>query len=910
MNNLKNVNVKIPYDKLVVVTGVSGSGKSSLAFDTLYAEGQRRYVVSLSSYARQFLGRMDKPDCDFIIGIPPAIAVEQKVSNRSPRSTVGTSSELSEYMGMLFARIGKTFSPKSGQEVKKHSVEDIVNCMLSYPEGTKYVLLSALPLPEGRTIQQQLEIKRQGGFSRIEVNGKAIRIEEYVYRPWKNVFLLIDRMVVEKTKDAVSRLTDSAEAALSEGEGRCMLRFYLADGSEQLHSFSTAFEADGMVFEEPSDQLFSRNSPVGNCQRCFGCGRTYGIDKSKVVPDKTLSVYDGAVKCWFGHVDGWKDRFINDAEKSGFPIFTPYNKLTKEQQRVIWEGDSNLHGVNEFFRSQKEDGKRYYRYLQQEFYGEIVCPDCKGAGLRPEANYVRIGGKNISELSEMPIGRLKQFFDTLELDEYDKAVSSRLLKEINSRIKFLVDIGLEYLTLNRYSETLSGGESQRITLATLLGSNLVGSLYVLDEPSIGMHSRDTGRLINVLRQLQKLGNTVVVVEHDEEIIRAADYMIDIGPDAGRLGGEVVYQGDMKKLKKGSKSHTVHYLLGEEEIPVPLSRRRWNNYIEIKNANENNLKGISVKFPLNVMTVVTGVSGSGKSTLVHKVLYQALKRELEEEYTDPSDTYVFVEGNISSLRSIEFVDQGSIGQSTRSNPAIYTKAFEEIRRLWAEQPLARKRGYSAGHFSFNTEGGGRCTECKGEGRIMVDMQFMADVEIECESCRGKRYKDETLQVLFHKKSICDVLEMTVDKAVAFFSTYDQLRIVRKLKPLQDVGLGYIQLGQSTSMLSGGESQRVKLAYYLGLEETNPTLFIFDEPTMGLHFHDIRKLLDAFDALICRGHSVLIIEHNMEVIKCADYVIDLGPEGGEEGGNIVVTGTPEEVAACTAGYTGRYLKEKLR
>lgn len=909
VNNLKNIDVNIPRNKLVVITGLSGSGKSSLAFDTLYAEGQRRYVESLSSYARQFLGRMSKPECDFIKGIPPAIAIEQKVNSRNPRSTVGTSTEIYEYMRLLFARIGRTFSPVSGEEVKKHSVEDIVNCMLQYPEGTRYMVLTRILLREGRSLKQQLEIDLKQGFNRIEVNGETVRMEEYEPKENDEVYLLVDRMTAGSSKDAISRLTDSTETAMYEGDGLCMLRFYLPDGTTRLHTFSTKFEVDGIKFEEPNDQMFSFNSPIGACPKCEGFGKVIGIDEHLVIPNRALSVYDGAVVCWRGEKMGeWKDALIHNAVKFDFPIFTPYYQLTDEQRRVLWEGNEFFQGINDFFRMLEENQyKIQYRVMLARYRGKTICPQCHGTRLKPEAGYVKVGGESISELVDLPITELKKFFDTLQLTKHDEEVARRILTEINSRIRFLIDVGLGYLTLNRLSNSLSGGESQRINLATSLGSSLVGSLYILDEPSIGLHSRDTDKLIHVLRELQKLGNTVVVVEHDEEIIRAADYIIDIGPDAGRLGGEVVYEGDMKNLTKGTISHTVRYLLGEEEIPLPLHRRPWNNYIEITGARENNLKGIDVRFPLNVMTVVTGVSGSGKSTLVRDIFYRALKRELDECSDRPGE-FLLLQGDVKSLKNIEFIDQNPIGKSSRSNPVTYIKAYDEIRKLWAEQPLAKQMNYTAGHFSFNSEGG-RCEECKGDGNITVEMQFMADLVLECESCHGKRFKSETLEVCFHEKNIYDVLEMTVNEAVEFFTLHGQKKVVKKLLPLQEVGLGYVKLGQSSSTLSGGENQRVKLAYYLSQEKAEPTLFIFDEPTTGLHFHDIRKLLEAFDALIRRGHTLIIIEHNMDVIKCADYVIDLGPEGGDKGGHLVACGTPEEVAECGASYTGQFLKEKL-
>lgn len=908
VNNLKNIDVRIPRNKLVVITGLSGSGKSSLAFDTLYAEGQRRYVESLSSYARQFLGRMSKPECDFIKGIPPAIAIEQKVTSRNPRSTVGTSTEIYEYLRLLFARVGKTYSPVSGQLVKKDSVEDIVNCMLSYPKGTRYTVLTPILPRDGRSVAEQLDMDMKQGFTRLEVDGEMVRIEDYTYNENDKVYLLVDRMSCDDSKDAISRLTDSAETAMYEGDGTCMLRFYLSDDT-RLHVFSTKFEADGIKFEEPNDQMFSFNSPLGACPTCEGFGKIIGIDEHLVVPNRTLSVYDGAVLCWRGEKMGeWLNEFLREAPAHDFPIFAPYYELTQEQKDYLWHGPREKVCIDSFFKMLEENQyKIQYRVMLARYRGKTTCPTCHGSRLKKEASYVRVGGKNISELVEMPITQLQEFFRTLTLDAHDTLVAQRLLSEIKNRLTFLSDVGLGYLTLNRLSNSLSGGESQRINLATSLGSSLVGSLYILDEPSIGLHSRDTTRLIKVLRQLQQLGNTVVVVEHDEEIIRAADYIIDIGPKAGRLGGQVVYEGDMKDLHKGSDSYTVKYLLGEETIDLPASHRPWNNFIEIKGARENNLKGIDVRFPLNVMTVVTGVSGSGKSTLVRDIFYKALKREYSESSERPGE-FISLEGDIRQVNDIEFVDQNPIGKSSRSNPVTYVKAYDEIRKLFADQPLAKQMGYSAGYFSFNTEGG-RCEECKGEGTVTVEMQFMADLVLECESCHGKRFKNDTLEVKFEGKNIYDILEMTVNQAIEFFTEHNQKKIVKKLRPLQDVGLGYIKLGQSSSTLSGGENQRVKLAYFLSIEKAQPTIFVFDEPTTGLHFHDIKKLLEAFDALISRGHTLVIIEHNMDVIKCTDHVIDLGPEGGDMGGNLVATGTPEEVAKCAVSYTGQYLAEKL-
>lgn len=910
VNNLKNIDVDIPRNKLVVITGLSGSGKSSLAFDTLYAEGQRRYVESLSSYARQFLGRMSKPECDFIKGIPPAIAIEQKVISRNPRSTVGTSTEIYEYLRLLFARVGKTYSPISGQLVKKDSPEDIVNCMLSYPKGTRYTVQTPIIPREGRSEAEQIEMDMKQGFTRLEVNGKMVRMEDYQYNPADTVYLLVDRMSCDDTKDAISRLTDSAETAMYEGDGACLLRFYLPDGSTKLHAFSTKFEADGIKFEEPSDQMFSFNSPIGACPTCEGFGKIIGIDEHLVVPNRALSVYDGAVMCWRGEkMSEWLTEFLREAPAHDFPIFEPYYNLTQAQKDYLWHGPRDKVCIDSFFKMLEENQyKIQYRVMLARYRGKTTCPECHGSRLKKEALYVKVGGRTIAELVEMPVYQLKEFFRTLQLDEHDKMIAQRLLNEINNRLTFLLDVGLGYLTLNRLSNSLSGGESQRINLATSLGSSLVGSLYILDEPSIGLHSRDTDKLIKVLRQLQQLGNTVVVVEHDEEIIRAADYIIDIGPKAGRLGGEIVYQGDMKDLHPGSNSYTVKYLLGEEIIERPQTHRSWNNYIEIKGARENNLKGIDVRFPLNVMTVVTGVSGSGKSTLVRDIFYKALKREYSEGSDRPGE-FISLEGDIQMIKDIEFVDQNPIGKSSRSNPVTYIKAYDEIRKLFADQPLAKQMGYSAGYFSFNTEGG-RCEECKGEGTVTVEMQFMADLVLECESCHGKRFKSDTLEVRYEGKNIYDILEMTVNQAIEFFDEHKQKKIVKKLLPLQEVGLGYIKLGQSSSTLSGGENQRVKLAYFLSIEKSQPTIFVFDEPTTGLHFHDIKKLLEAFNSLITRGHTVVIIEHNMDVIKCADYVIDLGPEGGDMGGNLVVCGTPEEVAHCGASYTGQYLLEKIQ
>lgn len=920
VNNLKNVTVDIPRDKFVVITGLSGSGKSSLAFDTLYAEGQRRYVESLSAYARQFLGRMSKPDCDFITGLPPAIAIQQHVAQRNPRSTVGTTTEIYDYLRLLYARIGKTYSPVSGTEVRHDTADNVVNCALTYAPGTKLTVLSPLKIRGGRTLAEQLAINVQQGLTKIDVDGEILNIEDYIGSPdfekkqTSSIYVIIDRLSVNNSKDAVSRLTDSVETAFFEGDGECLLRLY---PSRILHHFSTRFEADGILFEEPEENMFSFNSPLGACPTCGGIGRTLGIDENLVVPDKTRNVYEGAVVCWRGEKMGlWHDEFCRRAKKNKFPIFTPYYKLSQREKDILWHGSDEERrlpeeqqvSIDAFFRMLEANKyKIQYRVMLARYRGKTVCPDCHGTRLKQQASYVKIGGRAITELVDMPVEELQHFFSNLQLSDTEKRISERIIKEINGRLRYLVNVGLGYLTLNRPSNTLSGGESQRISLATSLGSSLIGSLYILDEPSIGLHSRDTDRLISILRELQQIGNTVVVVEHDEEIMRAADYIIDVGPDSGRHGGEIVYAGDLSDITTGTKSHTLHYLLKEESIPIPKSRRAWNNYIEVKGARENNLQGINVRFPLNVLTVVTGVSGSGKSTLVRDILFKALKRHFDEVADRPGE-FVSLDGDLDQIQGVEFVNQEPIGKSSRSNPVTYIKAYDEIRKLMSEQPLAMQMGYNASFFSFNTEGG-RCEECKGEGTIKVEMQFMADLVLTCDSCHGKRFKSDILEVKFAGKNIYDILEMTVNQAIEFFSANGKENISASLKPLQDVGLGYIKLGQPSSTLSGGENQRVKLAYYLGLKKNQPTLFIFDEPTTGLHFHDIKKLLDSFESLIQRGHSIIVIEHNMEVIKCADHIIDLGPEGGHRGGRIVAEGTPEQIAACGKGYTGRYLKEKL-
>ncbi len=912
VNNLRNVDVEIPRGKFVVITGLSGSGKSSLAFDTLYAEGQRRYVESLSSYARQFLGQMNKPECDFIKGIPPAIAIEQKVNNRNPRSTVGTSTEIYEYMKLLYARIGKTYSPISGTLVKKNNPEDLVECMKSRPEGTRFMLLSPIAKRKDRKIEEQLSIYLQQGFTRVWVDGEVKRIEEYKPAKGDTPYLLIDRLTASSSSETISRLLDSAETAFYEGGGSCLMQFI---DEEKPHTFSIRFEADGITFEEPSEMMFSFNSPIGACPECEGFGRIVGIDEDLVVPNKSLSIYDGAVFCWRGEKMGeWKNAFCLHAPEDNFPIFEPYYNLTQEQKDYLWhkgpyikEYDERI-SIDNFFKMVRENQyKIQYRVMLARYRGKPICPVCHGKRLKKEAEYVKVGGKSITELIDMPVTRLKEFFDTLLLNEHDAAVAKRILIEIKSRVDCLIDVGLGYLTMNRLSNTLSGGESQRINLVTSLGSNLVGSLYILDEPSIGLHSRDTERLINVLYRLRDLGNTVVVVEHDEEIIRAADYIIDVGPKAGSYGGNIVFCGNMKDIRPDSPGYTVKYLLGTETIDLPSFRRKSNNYININGARENNLKGIDISIPLNCMTVVSGVSGSGKSTLVRDILYRSLMRHFGQACDAPGQ-HDSIDGALRQISGVEFVDQNPIGKSSRSNPATYLKVYDDIRHLFAQQQLAKQLGFGAGYFSFNSEGG-RCEECKGEGKINVSMQFMADLQLECDACHGRRFKNEVLEVKFHDKSIYDILEMTVGDAINFFQEHGQNKIAQNLQPLQDVGLAYIKLGQSSSTLSGGENQRVKLAYYLSRQSEHPTMFIFDEPTTGLHFHDIKKLLDSFRRLLDRGHTLVIIEHNMDVIKCADYLIDLGPDGGENGGNLVAAGTPEEVAACKESFTGHYLKDKL-
>ena len=933
VNNLKNVNLSIPRNQFIVIAGVSGSGKSSLAFDTLYAEGQRRYVESLSSYARQFLGRMSKPECDFIKGLPPAIAIEQKTIARNPRSTVGTSTEIYDYLRLLFARIGKTYSPVSGTEVKRHSPEDILNCLRKYPEGTRFALLAPLKVVGSRTLERQLEMEIQQGYVRIWAENEFVRIEDILgdkqkikQHEKKKLYLLIDRMTTDSSTDAVSRLYDSVETAFYEGDGSCRIVFI---PSNDAFDFSVRYEADGITFEEPSDNLFSFNSPVGACPTCEGFGHVIGIDEKLVIPNSTLSVYDGCVQCWHGDkMSIWQTEFIRRSAKDNFPIFEPYYTLSQAHKEMLWHGlpsESHLPVdervcIDSFFQMVKENQyKIQYRVMMSRYRGRTVCPDCHGTRLRKEATWVKIAGMSISDLVVMPIKDLKKWFDELTLDTHEEKIAKRLLTEIKSRLSFLLEVGLGYLTLNRQSNSLSGGESQRINLTTSLGSSLVGSLYILDEPSIGLHSRDTDQLIHVLKELKSIGNTVVVVEHDETFMRSADYLIDVGPDAGRLGGEIVFEGDTKSIANAASddyplSHTVRFLNHEEAIPVPKSRRPWNLSVKLQGARMNNLKGINVEFPLNVMTVVTGVSGSGKSSLVKGTLYPAMKRHLDEVADMPGE-YLSLEGDWQSVHHVEFVDQNPIGKSTRSNPATYVKAYDAIRQLFAEQPLSKQMGFSPQYFSFNAEGG-RCEECKGAGVINVEMQFMADLVLECEACHGHRFKRDILDVRFLGKNIDEVLNLTVAEAIDFFGSSNNphylsltRQIAERLRPLDDVGLGYIKLGQNSSTLSGGENQRVKLAYYIGQERQEPTLFIFDEPTTGLHPHDIHKLLKAFDALVGRGHTILVIEHNLDIVKCADHVIDLGPDGGDKGGTVVCCGTPEEVARCKESITGQYLKEKL-
>ncbi|MES2591218.1 MAG: excinuclease ABC subunit UvrA [Bacteroidota bacterium] len=948
VHNLKNIDVAIPRNKLVVITGLSGSGKSSLAFDTLYAEGQRRYVESLSSYARQFLGRIDKPEVDYIKGISPAIAIEQKVNSRNPRSTVGTSTEIYDYLKLLFARIGKTFSPISGQQVKRDTVQDVVEYVLSLPENSKILILAPLKEQAGRTMRKQLDLLLQQGFTRIQYKNEVHKIDEFLETKFseKETFnIVIDRISVKyDDEDNQNRISDSVQTAFYEGGGDCMIenasllqpilsnepaekskrskaKIVEAVGS-RVKTFSNRFELDGIVFEEPSVHFFSFNNPIGACKHCEGFGSVIGIDENLVIPNKNLSVYEDAIVCWKGEkMSEWKKVLVMNAHKFDFPVHRPYYDLTKKERNLIWTGNKYFEGLTTFFKHLEEQAyKIQYRVMLSRYRGKTTCPECHGTRLRKDASYVKVADASINDVVLMPVSDSLQFFKTIKLNSYDTEVSKRILVEITNRLQFLDDVGLGYLTLNRLSNSLSGGESQRINLATSLGSSLVGSMYILDEPSIGLHSRDTERLIKVLNSLRNIGNSVIVVEHDEEIMRAADQIIDIGPLAGTHGGELVFQGTHKDLETEKKSLTALYLTGKEKIEVPKQRRKWNQFIEIKGARENNLKGFDVKFPLHTMTVVTGVSGSGKTSLVKRVLYPALKK-IYGGFGEQTGSFDKLGGDIKNISAVEMIDQNPIGKSSRSNPVTYVKAYDEIRTLFADQPLSKNRGYKPSHFSFNVDGG-RCEVCEGEGEVQIEMQFMADIHLVCEACNGKRFKQDVLEITYtpapgaEPKNISDILNMTVEDAISFFDSPQrpsnlEKKIVQKLQPLADVGLGYVHLGQPSSTLSGGEAQRIKLASFLGVGQNSntPTLFIFDEPTTGLHFHDISKLLYAFNALIKQGHSLIIIEHNAEIIKCADWIIDLGPEGGSTGGTLVFEGLPEDLVKNKKSYTGMYLKGKL-
>ncbi len=920
VHNLKSVNVAIERKKLVVITGLSGSGKSSLAFDTLYSEGQRRYVESLSSYARQFLGRMHKPEVEYIKGISPAIAIEQKVNTRNPRSTVGTTTEVYDYLKLLFARLGKTYSPVSGQLVKRHTVTDVVDNVSGMPGGSKVIVFAPVDLPNGRNLSQHLSTLLQQGFTRVLINDDIVRIEEILdtlstMKIKSKPAVVIDRFSVEQEDaDLKARIADSAQTAFYEGKGECWLESETSQGKSRQY-FSNRFEHDEITFEEPSVNLFTFNNPFGACKTCEGFGSVIGIDEDLVIPNKNLSVYEEAVVCWKGEkMSDWKDQLIKVAYKFDFPIHKPVYQLTSDQYQLLWDGNEHFEGIHAFFKMVEENTyKIQYRVMLARYRGKTVCPDCQGTRLRKDASYVKVAGKSISNLVLMPLDKLLDFFRNISLDAHDQEVGRRLLLEITNRLEFLNDVGLGYLTLNRLSSTLSGGESQRINLATSLGSSLVGSLYILDEPSIGLHQRDTIRLIAVLEKLRDLGNTVIVVEHDEDIMRRSDQIIDIGPNAGALGGNVLYQGNFDGLLKTTGSYTADYLNGRKLIPVPAKRRKWKEFIGIEGVRQHNLKGFDVKIPLRILTVVTGVSGSGKSTLVRTILYPALKK-LFGGHSDKTGKFDRLTGDVNSVREIEFIDQNPIGRSSRSNPVTYIKAYDEIRNLWAQNPLAKARGYTPGYFSFNIDGG-RCPECEGEGKVSIEMQFMADITLICETCNGTRFKEEILDIKYQGKAIHEVLDMTVDEAIEFFITSTEKpavgkRVAERLKPLQDVGLGYIKLGQSSSTLSGGEAQRIKLASFLSKGITqNRTLFIFDEPTTGLHFHDISVLLKAFNALLDNGHSILIIEHNPEVIKSADWVIDLGPEGGADGGYLVFEGTPEDLVKCENSYTGKHIRDKI-
>ncbi|MBI4930319.1 MAG: excinuclease ABC subunit UvrA [Bacteroidetes bacterium] len=939
VHNLKNISINIPHNKLIVITGVSGSGKSSLAYDTIYAEGQRRYVESLSSYARQFMGKMNKPDVDYIHGIAPAIAIQQKVISRSSRSTVGTSTEIYDYLKLLFARIGKTFSPVSGKPVKRNTVSDVVNYINGLENGTQTTLLS--PIKIEKKLNEQLLLLQKQGFSRVEIDGEIIKIEEVFENKKKKInvetiFLVIDRFTIEKeNKENENRIADSIQTAFYEGQGELQVKSQKTKGKSEIQVFSNRFELDGITFDEPSVHLFSFNNPIGACKTCEGFGSIIGIDEKLIVTNTNLSIYEETIACWRGEkMSKWKDELVKSAHHFDFPIHRPYNQLTDKEKKLLWTGNEHFDGLNAFFRFlEQESFKIQYRVMLARYRGKTICPECKGTRLKKESAYVKVTEKSIGEIVSMQVKDSLHFFKNIQLDANDKQIAKRLLIEITSRLQFLDDVGLGYLTLNRLSNTLSGGESQRINIATSLGSSLVGSMYILDEPSIGLHPRDTQRLIKVLKSLRDLGNTVIVVEHDEEIMNAADEIIDIGPGAGTNGGEIVFQGNINSqitsFKSQIKSYTIEYLTGKEKIPVPVKRRKWKNYVEVKGAHENNLKNIDVKFPLNVFTVVTGVSGSGKTSLIKKVLYHELKR-IKDGYVDHTGREDTIKGDIHKISSVEIVDQNPIGKSSRSNPVTYIKAYDEIRNLFASQPLAKMRGYKSSSFSFNVDGG-RCEVCEGEGEVTIEMQFMADVHLECEACKGKRFKDDVLEIEYKNKNIADILELTVDEAVEYFSPIPPLPIregenisspsgrlggavVSKLKLLQEVGMGYIKLGQSSSTLSGGEAQRVKLATFLsghGARDKGQgnSLFIFDEPTTGLHFHDIKKLLYALNRLVDEGHTLIVIEHNPDIIKCADWVIDLGPEGGNAGGHLVFNGTPEELVKSEKSITGKFLANKL-
>ncbi|MBC3846472.1 excinuclease ABC subunit UvrA [Winogradskyella echinorum] len=909
LHNLKNIDVVIPRNKLVVITGLSGSGKSSLAFDTLYAEGQRRYVESLSSYARQFLGRLNKPKVDYIKGIAPAIAIEQKVNSTNPRSTVGTTTEIYDYLKLLFARIGKTYSPISGDLVKKHRTKDVLDYISKFEEGSKLLLLSPIILEEGRTVENKLQTLQQQGYARIKVKDEVLRIDDALKTKItsdKDLFLVVDRIVYKDEEDFLNRLADAIETAFFEGVGNCIIES-LSDKKQKL--FNNKFELDGMVFLEPNAHLFSFNNPYGACPKCEGYGDVIGIDDDLVVPNTALSVFENAIFPWRGESMSWyRDQLVNNSHKFDFPIHKPYFELSEEHKALIWTGNEHFEGLDSFFAELESKAyKIQNRVMLSRYRGKTKCNVCKGKRLRKEANYVKVADATITDLVDLPLDELAVFFNNLKLNEYDAKIAKRLLTEINTRLQFLSNVGLDYLTLNRKSNTLSGGESQRINLATSLGSSLVGSMYILDEPSIGLHPKDTERLIGVLQSLRDLGNTVIVVEHDEDIMKAADAIIDIGPEAGTFGGEVVAVGDFKDILV-SDTLTAKYLNGQLEIEVPKKRRTSKYHLDIVGARENNLKNIDVTFPLEMLTVITGVSGSGKSTLIKKILFPAIQKKLTG-FSDKAGQFTEMKGNHSIVQHVEFVDQNPIGRSSRSNPVTYIKAYDDIRSLFSGQKLSKIRNYQAKHFSFNVDGG-RCETCKGEGEVTIEMQFMADVHLVCDTCNGKRFKKEVLEVTFEGKSIHDILDMTIDDAIDFFKTYKQTKIQNKLQPLQDVGLGYVTLGQSSSTLSGGEAQRIKLATFLGKgSKSNNSLFIFDEPTTGLHFHDIKKLLKSFQALIAKGHSIIVIEHNIDLIKCADYIIDLGPEGGKHGGQLIAAGTPEEIVDNPNSVTGKYLKEKL-